>query len=272
LQGTPSILRKRKHRMPKTMDERVAGLEAKLKRLGLQAVAMRCREWSLIARFLVVGSLLYPMAAPHAIARIGKCSMGSLNPAGERLLLEAARRVLPPQSEPSVSNLCGSTSAEITTQKIPDQPGLSHWWVAACRRESREWVCDPVRFQEMERPLRIGGEERQVAITILENNTVIESALSLATKALNLYADPRSQLPHCGIANEPARWRTLREQLPLPRGTIGVHVTAQQYAKTGFVLLDEIIQPDDIQIRIDLAILESDRPGSGYPCWMAMAP
>jgi hypothetical protein len=238
----------------------------------LRALATRYGECCLIARLAVVGSLLFLMAEPHAIARIGKCSMGSLTSTEKSLLLEAARRVLPPQSEPAVSNLCGTTSAEITTQKIPDKPGLRHWWVAACRRESREWVCDPARFQEMERLLRIRGEERQVAITIQENNTVIESALSLATKALTLYADPRSQLPYCGSTNEPARWQTLREQHPLPRGAIGVHVTAQQYATMGFVLLDEIMQPDDIQIRIDLPILESDRQGSGYPCWMAMAP
>jgi hypothetical protein len=186
--------------------------------------------------------------------------------------LEDARRVLPPQSEPVVSNLCGTTSAEITTQRIRDQPDLRHWWVASCRRESREWVCDPARFQEMERLLRIHGEEWKVAITIQEKNTVIESVLSLTTKALTLYADPQSRLPYCGGANEPARWQTLREQHPLPKRAIGVHVTAQQYATTGFVLLDEIMQPDGIQIRIDLPILESDSPGSGYPCWMAMAP
>ena len=83
---------------------------------------MRYAEWRLSARLVVVSSLLFLMAEPHAIARIGKCSMGSLTSTEKSLLLEAARRVLPPQSEPVVSNLCSTTSAEITTQKIPDQP------------------------------------------------------------------------------------------------------------------------------------------------------
>jgi hypothetical protein len=48
--------------------------------------------------------------------------MGSLTPAEESLLLATASRIFPKHADLVVSNLCGSTSAEITTQKIADRP------------------------------------------------------------------------------------------------------------------------------------------------------
>lgn len=114
----------------------------------LKLPALRVLAWAATASVFLV------LAAPFdAIARIGKCTMGSLTPAEQGLLLATATQHLPPDSVPVVSNLCGSTSAEVTTQKIVDRPGLSHWWVANCRRETREWICDPIQFQEVEKRL-----------------------------------------------------------------------------------------------------------------------
>jgi hypothetical protein len=232
------------------VDESIQALEAKLKRLASRVLA-----WgAAVSAFLVL------VAAPHdAIARIGKCTMGSLTPAEESLLLATASRRLPAHAGLVVSNLCGSTSAEVTTQKISDRPGVSHWWVANCRRETREWICDPIQFQEVKRRLLIRGIQRQVAITF-DEGTVPEAVQAVATRALSLYADPGSQLPYCGGIQDPGnRWTTLRKVHPLQEGNVRVHVTAQQYADLGSVLLDELIQPDDIKIEIKLPIIGPDK-------------
>jgi hypothetical protein len=79
-----------------------------------------------IATLLIVSWALALVVAPHdAIARVGKCTLGSQTPAEESLLLATARRILPKHADLVVSNLCGSTSAEITTQKIADRGGAS---------------------------------------------------------------------------------------------------------------------------------------------------
>jgi len=278
--------------------ESIHAVEAKLKQLALRV----------LARAAAVSAFLVLVAAPHdAIARIGKCTMGSLTPAEESLLLATASRSLPVHAGLVVSNLCGSTSAEVTTQKIADRPGVRHWWVANCRRDSLGWVCDRIQFQEVEKRLIIRGMQRQVAMAF-DEGTVPEAVESVATRALSIYADPGSQLPFCGGIQDPGnRWTALRKVHPLLEGKVRVHVTAQQYADSGSVLLDEVIQPDGIKIEIKLPIIGPDeqdlRPHkeaiSGQkcgisgtstvavdcraisraipiavesPCWMAMAP
>jgi hypothetical protein len=213
-----------------------------------------------IATLLIVSWALALVVAPHdAIARIGKCTMGSLTPAEEILLLATASRILPKHAELVVSNLCGSTSAEVTTQKIADRPSGSHWWVAYCRRDSLEWVCDRIQLREVEKRLIIRGMPRQVAMTF-DEGTVPEAVESVATRALSIYADPGSQLPFCGGIEDPGnRWTTLRKEHALQEGKVRVHVTAQPYADLGSVLLDDVIQPDNVQIEIKLPIVGPDK-------------
>jgi hypothetical protein len=104
---------------------------------------------------------------------------------------------------------------------------------------------------------------------------VPEAVESVATRALSIYADPGSQLPFCGGIQDPGnRWTTLRKEHPLQDGKVRVHVTAQQYADLGSVLLDDVIQPDDIKIEIQLPIVGPDKqdprphkePMSGHKC------
>jgi hypothetical protein len=270
----------------------------------LQSAGMR--RYS-IALLVIVSWALVLVAAPHdALARIGKCKAGSLAPAEESLLLATASRILPKYADLVVSNLCGSASAEITTQKIADRHGGSHWWVANCQRDSREWACDRIQFWEVEQRLIIRGRPLQVAMTF-DEGTVPEAVEPVATRALSMYADPDSQLPFCGGIKDPGnRWTTLRKEHPLQEDKVRVHVTAQPYAALGSVLLDEIIQPDEFKFKIQLPIVGPDKqdprpqkkaiPGqkcgiSGTstvtvdcrtipsvpiavepPCWMGMAP
>jgi hypothetical protein len=283
--------------MPK-VEERIHALEGKLE-----------QRLTLSTATLLLGSVfaLLVTASNRAFARIGKCTLGSLTPTEESLLLATASRILPKHADLVVSNLCGSTSAEITTQKIADRPGGSHWWVANCRRDSLKWVCDRIQFQEVEKRLIIRGTPLQVAMTF-DEGSVPEAVESVATRALSIYADPGSQLPFCGGIKDPGnRWTTLRKEHPLQEGKVRVHVTAQPYVDVGSVLLDEVIQPDDVKIEIKLPIIGPDKQDprpqgeaiSGQkcgisgtstvavdcraiasatpiavepPCWMAMAP
>lgn len=253
--------------MPK-VDERIRVVEAQRQQCASRAFARRHARRGLIALLAVASAILLLTIAPRdTIARIGRCSMGSLTPAEEGLLLGTVSRLLPPRTELTVSNLCGSTSAEVTTQKIPDRPSGGHWWVAHCRRDSLEWVCDRIRFQEVEKRLVIRGRPLHVAITF-DEGTVPEAVESVATRALSIYADPGSQFPYCGGIQEPGnRWATLRKEHPLQEGKVRVYVTAQPYADLGSVLLEEVIQPDDIRIKIRLPIVGPDeqdpRPHEG---------
>jgi hypothetical protein len=86
-----------------------------------------------------------------AVARIGKCTMGSLTPAEESLLLATASRILPTHADLVVSNLCGSTSAEISilSQRDCVLPGsqrlaqaTTRCAVAAADREGSGTVVD----------------------------------------------------------------------------------------------------------------------------------
>jgi hypothetical protein len=262
----------------------------------------------------VAASMLFAVAviAPQiAAAHIGKCRSPALLPGDDEQVIVAARRILPPDLEPIISNRClvpDRAYAEIATHKVQDKPGVTHWWVASCHRQSRDWMCDPAEFeQEVEKRLIIRGTPLQVAITF-DEGTVPEAVESVATRALSIYADPGARLPFCGGIQDPGnRWTTLRTEHPLEEGKVRVHVTAQPYVDLGSVLLDKVIQPDDIKIEIQLPIVGPDhqdpRPHdeakSGHkcamsgtstvavdcqaiasakpiavesPCWMAMAP
>jgi hypothetical protein len=92
---------------PAGANESIQAPKAKLKLRALRIFA-----WAATTSAFLV------LAAPlDANAHIGKCTMGSLTPAEQSLLLATVAQHLPADSVPVVSNLCGSKSAEVTTQK-----------------------------------------------------------------------------------------------------------------------------------------------------------
>jgi hypothetical protein len=239
-----------------------------------EAMIQRKASWYLIASSAVLFAFVGLIAAPdYAVARIGKCKGGSLSIADEKLLVEAASRVLPPDIKPVVSNVCGSASAEITTQKVPEGRGVTHWWTTSCHREVYDWICAPAGLEkEVEQRLIIDGIERRVAISI-DENTPLDLAKSLVTRALRLYADQKSSIPFCGGINEAeSRWSMLRESHPLPQDQGLIPVTVRQRVTMGFVLFDDIIRSDDVKIEIQLPIPGHSPPNMVLPCYEAMAP
>jgi hypothetical protein len=224
-----------------------------------------------VASALLVAAVFVPR---DAAAHIGKCNSPALLPGDEEEVIAAAHRILPPNVEPVLSRRCvlqNGANAQITTAKVPDRPGTTHWWVANCHRELGEWTCDPPALkQEVERRLVIDGIARQVAITI-DKGTPVEAAESLVTRALGIYLSPGSVLPYCGgMKDGESRWRTLREHQPLPTGEARIPVVVQQWAVTAVVLFDEVIQPDDMKIEMQFPI-GHDKQDSSVPCWNPMA-
>jgi hypothetical protein len=198
-------------------------------------------------------------------------------------VIAAARRILPPDLEPAISNRCllrDNASAEIVTEKVLDHPGVKHWWVTNCHRDSRDWACYPgVLEQEVEERLMIDGLERHVEITI-DSGTALALARSLVIRALGIYDDPVWILPYCGgIKGEESRWQLVRKQHPLPSGEDRIHVTVRAPPvieslppTIGSVLFDDVIQPEDFKFEIQLKTPNVDKHDPWYPCWMAMAP
>ena len=221
-------------------------------------------------------------APQDAAAHVGKCNSPSLLPGDDERVIVAARRILPPDLEPVISNRCllpDKAFAEITTRKVSDDPGVRHWWVANCHRESRGWGCDEAQFeQEFEQRLMVDGIERHVAMTI-DSGTELQSAQSLVKRALRLYADPDWILPYCGGSKGgESRWQMERKQHPLPSGkSIRVTVRSPPFIPSvpptiGSVLFDEVIQPDDFKFKLQLLGLGPDKQDPWYPCWEPMAP
>ena len=211
--------------------------------------------------------------AGPVVARIGPCK-GSVEGADESHLLDAARRVFPPDTEAVVTNACHmgrGLSAEVATRKVPDSPNSTHWWVTHCGREDGDWTC--IRrgmMRETEQRLIVDGIPRRVAIT-LEGDTPIEAPKSLVIRAIHLFTDPDSQPPFCGRINAPpSRWRSLQKEHPLPDRDTVIPVTVAPQVTRGLVLFDNVIQPDEIKIEIQLPS-DAATPADAYlPCYAAM--
>jgi len=225
----------------------------------------------LAASALLTAAFLVP---PDAAAHIARCNSPALLPGDEERVTVAARRILPPNVEPVVSRRCvlqNRAYAEITTAKVPDGPGTTHWWVADCHRELGDWICNPAQFmREIVQRLVINGKALEVSIT-MDSGTPIEAAQSIVTRALELYLSPSSTLPYCGgLEGGESRWRGLRVLKLLPSGEARIPVVVQQFVKTAVVLFDEIIRPDDMKIQLQFPI-GSENQDSTRACWSPMA-
>jgi hypothetical protein len=256
---------------------RVHGSQGWIERMGCGDFELRAILTCSISAWVSIAAVIGLLAGSDvAVARIGRCFASPLAPADESLLIEAARRVLPSGIEPVVSGACvmpNTASAEITTQKFLDHPGVTHWWDASCQRDARDWIClRPELEQEVEQRLIVDGITRRVVISI-DAATELRSAESLAIRALGIYANENWVLPYCGgLKGGEPRWQIERKKHPLPQGEDIIHVTVRAPPTIGTVLIDNIIQPDDFKFEIWLQAVGPDKHDPWYPCWMAMAP
>ncbi|MGO9935500.1 MAG: hypothetical protein ACLPV8_27330 [Steroidobacteraceae bacterium] len=221
-----------------------------------------------VASALLTAAALGPRFA--AAKQANPCDYPTLLRADEKRLIATARRVLPPHFDPNVSGQCrwaDGAFALITTEKVTEDHGVTHWWVSSCSRDERDWACRPAEFQqEMEMRLIIDGIPRSVRLNF-DGETSADLATALATAALPIYANPEASLPYCGgIKGQESRWRNFRESHPLPSGSKEIHVTVVWSRESETVWFGDIVLPDDIQIGIDFPIEDGNQSAR---CWSA---
>jgi hypothetical protein len=225
---------------------------------------------TLAATALFVLAVIGPRAAAAKQAR--KCENPSLLPADEKRLIFAARGVLPPDLDPLVSGQCrwaDGALAMITTEKVDEDNGVTHWWVSSCLRDARRWTCRPAEFrQETVTQVAVGGMSRRVKISF-DGETSLEEARTLASQALTILANPTPlPLPYCwDIKGQEAKWQVFRERHPLPTGDEETHITVGLDGldrQTERVWLGDLLPPDDFQIAIDYPISDGSQTAR---CW-----
>lgn len=227
-----------------------------------------------IAAYLVVGALVFMLAAAprNALASIRKCENPSLLVDDEERLILAARAVLPPHLEPKLADRCrwsDSAFAWITTAKVAEATGVTHWWITNCSRDQWRWVCERPAFREQfETSVFAGGMPRHLKISF-DAQTDLATVKLLASEALQLYANATAPIPYCGgTQGQEPKWLLLREGRPLPTGDEELHVTVERIKTLRSVWFGDLVHPGDSQIGIDFADSGSQRA----PCWSAREP
>jgi hypothetical protein len=229
-------------------------------------------KYGRIAVHLAFGALLsMAAAAPRdALASIRKCENPSLLPDDEGRLILVARAVLPPHLEPMMADRCrwsDSAFAWITTAKVTEGNGVTHWWISSCSRDRWRWTCERAVFQEqLETSVFAGGMPRHVKISF-GAETDFATVKLLTSEALELYANSTAPIPYCGsIQSQESRWPVLRESHPLPTGNEKLHLTVGREKKMLSVWFGDLVHSDDVQIGIDFPVPDLQKSG---PCWSA---
>jgi hypothetical protein len=206
----------------------------------------------------------------EAAASIHNCEHPSLLAEDEVRLFAAVRVVLPPHLEPMLADRCrwsDSAFAWITTAKVTEQSGVTHWWMSSCARDVYRWTCDPAVFQQQFETSFVAGDlPRNVKISF-GAKTDLPTARRLASEALALYANSTPTIPYCGSAEDSeSRWRASRERHPLPTAQEELHITVDREKMRMAVWFGDLVHPDDVQIGIDFPVPDAQHAG---PCWIA---
>jgi hypothetical protein len=192
------------------------------------------------------------------------CASHSLNRDDAGRLKVAARAVVPKPAHVLVTDACvnpGHALGFLETQKILTAEGVQRWWDLICRRDSQEWSCDPPDFKQVfAMSVSVGGVAHPVELSF-DKESSLGHARALASRAIEIYLDPTSQLPSCGEsgAKEPDSLRAQSNLSPLPSGEKAIHVSVSSEAK-------DSVDLDDVDIRIDFRS-GADAAGSEAVCW-----
>jgi hypothetical protein len=208
------------------------------------------RESARSAVFAGAIILLYGLGMPApAVEQMYQCEFRKLQPNDERRLVASARTSLPPDLEMFVTHPCrngGSAHAGIVTEHVKESNGVLHWWEFTCRRDAEDWHCDPAeRKQFINTSLRLRGRPRQVAISF-GKDTTLSQARELSLEAINLYADPASQVPPCSTDLIESRWAVIRARDKLPPPKMPIHVEVSVNTEANSVMLSDI----NVEIRL----------------------
>jgi hypothetical protein len=209
--------------------------------------------------------VLFGAAAPDvASAGAFKCENWWLYEDDEMALRVAALKVLPRSVHIDDVAPCRnphSAHAWISTKRGTSKEGIQQWYEFTCRREAQPWKCDqPEVKQLIATTVFVGGVSHPVELSF-DKESSLKRAHVLASRAIEVYLDPASQLPSCGVSSleEGYFLRAQSSLSPLPSGGKAIHVSVSNQAKDSVAL-------DDVNVRIDFRPT-ADAAGSEAVCW-----
>lgn len=213
---------------------------------------------------LAVAVLLEVAAPGVARAQNLLCASHSLSRDDASRLKVAARAVVP-TSEVFVMGACrnpGRALGFVETNRTFTSERVKQWRTLSCTREEQDWTCDPPEFkQSIKLSLSIGHAERHVVLAF-DQQTPLDRAKSLTSRALSLYADPKASLESCSSDGlDDQRWQALHWQYrgQFERGPI--HVTV--YREHG----RDTVTLDDISVNIRFSVNPGEAAGPSKVCW-----
>jgi hypothetical protein len=210
-------------------------------------------------------AVLFGLTAPRVgHAGMRKCEDHFLDADDDMRLRAAALKALPKSAHLDEVGACRNPRnayAWISTKKVLSIEGVQQWYEVTCSRKAQPWQCDPAEFkQSFAMSVKVAGVSHLVELSFGKEFS-LERARALASRAIEAYLDPTSQLPLCGVSSleEAYRLRAQSSLSPLPSGEKAIHVSVSNEAKDSVAL-------DDVNVRIDFRP-SADAAGSEAACW-----
>ena len=194
-----------------------------------------------------------------------KCEDNWLHDDDEMSLRAAALKVLPKSGHLVVTHTCRNPDSAygfIETKKNVTNEGVQQWYELTCRRMAQPWKCEPPEFKQLiALSINVAGVSRLVDLSF-DKESSLERARILAARAIEVYFDPTSRLPSCGVSNSEEGYLLSAQssQSPLPSGekaTIRISVSNETKNSVTF---------DDVNVSIDF---RRNGTAAGYEavCW-----
>lgn len=192
------------------------------------------------------------------------CASHSLSRDDDHRLKVAARAVVPKSAHILIESSCvnpGRALGFVETQKVVTAEGVRQWWTTICRRGAKEWGCDAPEFKQfIATSVEVGGKSHSVELSF-DQGSSLEHVRVLAARAIEVYADPASQLPECG-KKEPKESDQLRnwkhhDPLPLADNVIRISISNDATNSVDF---------DDFAVSIQFRP-SADNAGFEAECW-----
>jgi hypothetical protein len=230
-------------------------------RRGMTAGSLACFGGSAAIAVVILLGVAVP-GVGHAGMR--KCEDHFLDADDEMRLRAAALKVLPKSVHLDEVGACPNPRnayASISTKKGTSIEGVQQWYEFPCSRKAQPWQCDaPELKQSFAMSVKVAGASHLVELSFGKEFS-LERARALASRAIEAYLDPTSQLPSCGVRSleEAYRLRAQSSLNPLPSGEKAIHVSVSNAAEDSVAL-------DDVNVRIDFRS-SADAAGSEAACW-----
>jgi hypothetical protein len=233
------------------------------------ALAMKRRGTTVLAGLGIGIALAVAILLGVAVPGVGhagmrKCEDHFLDADDEMRLRAAAIKVLPKSAHLDEVGACWNPRnayAWISTKKGTSIEGVQQWYEFPCSRKAQPWQCDPPRLkQTFAMSVNVAGASHLVELSFGREFS-LERARALASRAIEAYLDPTSQLPSCGVRSleEGYRLRGQSSLSPLPSGDKAIHVSVSNAAKDSVAL-------DDVNVRIDFRP-NADAALTEAACW-----